>query len=99
MSEFKGTPGPWERDKFGNVVHGQKDGYGHKENVRLSGVTLSGRVTPEYEANTKLVAAAPEMLRTLKSVKDEIGHFLMHQNPELLSEIDFAIAKALGESK
>ena len=66
MEGFKGTPGPWGLDQFGNVVHGPVDGWGRKEKVRVSGVALPGRVTPEYEANTHLVVAAPELLEALQ---------------------------------
>lgn len=94
MSEFKGTEGSWIVKKgsvSGFVVESDS-----APKVRKNVASCGGQ---RREENARLIAAAPEMLRTLKSVKDEIGQFLMHQNPELLSEIDFAIAKALGESK
>lgn len=68
MEEFRGTPGPWSLDQFDNVVHGQPDNWGRKENVRVSGVTLPGLTTEEYLANTQLVAAAPELFEALRSL-------------------------------
>lgn len=67
MAQFKGTPGPWSLDEFDAVVHGEEPlhGWGRKETVRVSGVALPGRVTEEYAANTRLVAAAPELLEAL----------------------------------
>jgi len=97
MSGFKGTPGPWERDQFGNVIHGPIDGWGRKESVRVSGVALPGRVTPEYEANTQLVAAAPELLEALQEL------LFLYEHDEGCREITeykrakTAIAKALGQ--
>ncbi len=93
MSEFKGTPGPWSQDEYGNVVHGAKDGFGRMEKVRVSGVALPNRVTQEYAANTRLVAAAPELLEALQDAlhaHDKHGEYV---------EWDFAreaIQKALG---
>ncbi|ELY2854102.1 hypothetical protein SMC92_001114 [Cronobacter dublinensis] len=70
MKEFKGTPGPWSLDEFDNVVHGEAPSHGwvRKETVRVSGVALPGRVTEEYAANTRLVAAAPDLLVALQEM-------------------------------
>ncbi len=101
---FKGTPGPWERDQFGNVIHGPIDGWGRKESVRVSGVALPGRVTPEYEANTQLVAAAPELLEACLRMRNQLyaaGYEAeagsMHPTKCLLAQVEAAIAKALGQ--
>lgn len=101
MAQFKGTPGPWSLDEFDNVVHGEEPlhGWGRKETVRVSGVALPGRVTEEYAANTRLVAAAPELLEALTVTLDEIGHWLSQQKPELRQKLVSAIAKATGETK
>lgn len=102
MEYFKGTPGPWSLDEYCNVVHGEKDGYGRKQNVRVSGVALPGRVTEEYAANTQLVSAAPELLEALQEFMAEssgkpksCGHDF-----ECICRFDkarAAIAKALGK--
>ena len=92
MEEFKGTRGPWELDQFGNVVHGPVDGWSRKEKVRVSGVALPGRVTPEYEANTHLVAAAPELLEALQAVVA-----LADRATDEFDMARAAIKKALGQ--
>lgn len=101
MAQFKGTPGPWSLDEFDAVVHGEEPlhGWGRKETVRVSGVALPGRVTEEYAANTRLVAAAPELLEALTVTLDEIGHWLSQQKPELRQKLVSAINKATGETK
>lgn len=68
MENFMGSPGPWEMDEFENIVHGKIDGWGRKNTVRVSGVSLPGRVTNEYRANSKLVMAAPELLEALQAI-------------------------------
>lgn len=111
MEEFKGTPGPWSLDEYCNVVHGEKDGYGRKQNVRVSGVTLPGRVTEEYAANTQLVSAAPELLEALQDMVSRIEYYAnldISDKPSIedwaytynSSDMDAAraaIAKALGK--
>lgn len=92
MEEFKGTPGPWYQDQFGNVTHGER-----KEKVRVSGVALPGRVTEEYAANTNLVTAAPELLEELIET-----HSALCFTPDYLGSLRYeknkaAIAKALGK--
>ncbi|MDH1171411.1 hypothetical protein [Pantoea agglomerans] len=98
MSNFKGTPGPWERDQFGNVVHGPIDGWGRKEKVRVSGVTLPGRVTPEYEANTQLIAASPDLLEAIQACEKILSEIPL--TVDLVEDLLFArsaIARALGQ--
>lgn len=75
MSEFKGTPGPWEIDRHGTIVHGSKNGFGRKETVMVRGVALPGRTTPEYAANSNLVATAPELLEALMSMVSRIEYY------------------------
>lgn len=99
MEEFKGTPGPWSLDEYCNVVHGEKDGYGRKQNVRVSGVALPGRVTEEYAANTQLVAAAPELLEALQSLVHADTHGIKNCTAQTsaIEKARAAIAKALGK--
>lgn len=88
MNEIKHTPGPWEINKYGEVVAA-----GHT--LRLTGVAISSK--DDAEANTKLIAAAPEMLELLKQVQHiEIGynctgdeHVLVYDLiPELINKIE-----------
>ncbi len=107
MAQFKGTPGPWSLDEFDSVVHGEEPlhGWGRKETVRVSGVALPGRVTEEYAANTRLVAAAPELLEALQNLivsydnfRERTGRDGDPENP-LMIDARAAIAKATGETK
>lgn len=108
MTQFKGTPGPWSLDEFDNIVHGEEPlrGWGRKETVRVSGVALPGRVTEEYAANTRLVAAAPELLEALWELVNEYESIVTHEFGSSALDVDpnyirakAAIAKATGETK
>lgn len=90
MKKFKGTPGPWEQDRFDNIVHGEEDTWGNKNTVRVSGVALPGQVTAEYAANGKLVTAAPELLDSLT-----MGQTM--QTPEFLHWIADRLVYVHGE--
>lgn len=92
--EFKHTPGPWGLDEFGSIVHGDNDGYGRKESVRVSGVMLPGRVTEEYAANTRLVSAAPELLDALQDALHAYDKHGEDPNWDFAREV---IAKATGQ--
>ncbi|MDU4001401.1 hypothetical protein [Pluralibacter gergoviae] len=97
MEKFMGTPGPWEMDEFETIVHGQMDNWGRKNTVRVSGVSLPGRVTGEDRANSKLVTAAPELLEALQEL------VLLYEHDEGCRELTeykrakAAINKALGK--
>ncbi|EOL9006610.1 hypothetical protein ACOZ3Q_000621 [Cronobacter sakazakii] len=105
MKEFKGTPGPWSLDEFDNVVHGEAPSHGwvRKETVRVSGVALPGRVTEEYAANTRLVAAAPDLLVALQEMTAIVKKNSYPQPDKPSSNYTRAewaesiISKALGE--
>jgi hypothetical protein len=62
--QFKGTPGPWKIGKYpdNDVVFGP-DGHGV---AWIEDTTASG----EEEANTRLIAAAPEQLEALQKTND-----------------------------
>lgn len=104
MKEFKGTPGPWRLDEFDAVVHGEEPSHGwdRKETVRVSGVALPGRVTEEYAANTRLVAASPDLLSALQHLvevyDDPTGkQWTTTSKKAAIAEARAAIDKALGE--
>lgn len=98
MKRFEGTPGPWVLDEFDNVVHGNVDGWGRKDSVRVSGVALPGRVTEEYAANTRLVSAAPDLLEALQEMLNKAYKQNWNdQYPDEVSKAQAAISKALGE--
>lgn len=99
MKEFKGTPGPWSMDEYGNIVSGEKNGWGRAELVRVSGVALPGRVTEEYAANSTLVTAAPELLEALQSLNNAIDYGTSMDVVQAQEVAQDVIAKALGETK
>ncbi|QHJ83882.1 MAG: hypothetical protein [Caudoviricetes sp.] len=91
MKEFKGTEYPWV------VVTGKSAGF----QVVSESAPKTRRVVASCggvrrELNGNLIASAPEILEVLQKISHEVGFFLMHQNPELMSEIDLAINKSLG---
>lgn len=103
MSEFKGTPGPWE------IKPEEVD----KHYIRIRGTRLGGRykvanvLTPFYEgvhereaketrANAQLIASAPELLEVLQFIIDDCSRMI----PKCAEDkARAAIAKALGETK
>ncbi|HEJ3436103.1 TPA: hypothetical protein SL386_001658 [Pseudomonas aeruginosa] len=106
----KHTPGPWGQDKWGSL---QTEG---GQDVLLRGITTisagSDERIAEAEANTRLIAAAPELLEACQSfsrlhgrlwdvVEPSGSGFL---SPESVKEYDAihelmttAIAKATGQ--
>lgn len=90
MKEFKGTPGPWSTN--GNSVFND-DGY---DIVHLTYGEYTG--IKEDEANTSLIAAAPNLLEALQSA---IYHVREQAKSDahaagVLNACNAAIAKALG---
>ncbi|MBH9442481.1 hypothetical protein ACTMQP_12600 [Pseudomonas aeruginosa] len=92
----KHTPGPWGQDKWGSL---QTEG---GQDVLLRGITTisagSDERIAEAEANTRLIAAAPELLEALRAcvsrITDEVA------DAEFLDEVEqarAAIAKATGQ--
>lgn len=93
MNEFKGTPGPWNKNKYGEVVDAEG------EIIHLRGVALSNR--EDTKANTDLVIAAPELLEALQ-LCEEFMSLLPSTGFDGLARIEgarAAINKALGETK
>lgn len=84
MSEFKGTPGQWHVDKFGDVYSANGD-------FCIAG--CRGVIDVEADKNNAmLIAAAPELLEALQAV--------VRVADRATDEFDMAraaIAKALGQ--
>lgn len=57
----KFTPGPWSRDKYGSLL----DANGHNVEFRSVTICCAGSGVPEAEANTDLIAVAPDLLVAL----------------------------------
>ena len=90
----KHTPGPWETLTFSN----------HELQTDFAMVKIGSRAhmvgcSEEDKANARLIAAAPELLEALKTLRDALdpddwmGELTMHDF------IDLAIAKAANNAK
>lgn len=84
----KHTPGPWFVDgmdikSFSDPAH-----------IRLAGVH-GGRPRDEREANASLIAAAPELLKTLRHVEGALLDITCERT-SILKGVRAAIAKAGG---
>ncbi|TCW00440.1 hypothetical protein [Biostraticola tofi] len=62
MSEFKGTPGPWEN------VGGWVDSKGKDSKIICAIASVSTQEEGIQEANARLIAAAPELLEALQDM-------------------------------
>ena len=98
MSEEKFTKGQWEVDKT----------YSTWLSVSVGGVSLCEvdsdqfdfeiSPTDEQQANADLIAAAPEMYRTLGSVVKKMRKLYPHKENDLkIAEIVDLLAKSRGE--
>jgi len=96
MSEFKGTPGPWSRDGYE---------FFNSDGANIFDLTYGSHTgINEDEANTNLIAAAPELLETCLRIQ---AHFRQagveskagSLNPieDSAAQIDAVILKALGQ--
>lgn len=99
MSEFKGTPGPWETDR-NNVHSGQIATIHHC--VGNDWVEIWSTDWPDteekQEANAMLISAAPELLEALISARKELESYEQERTGEEYNNpaINAAINKALG---
>lgn len=96
----KHTPGPWKVHPYRNVSVGPYNKgidvgpYGRAV-ARVIGAFEEQHAGPEAEANARLIAAAPEMLRVLKVVEsfmDAVGPAYRDD----LQQVRDVIAKAEG---
>lgn len=97
MSEAKHTKGPWLRDQYGQIKAGN-------QTIRVNGVSLPCGGKPddfkEVEANSNLIAAAPELLEACVEMLTEMMVWEDHQGTHPAAiKARAAIAKATGEQK
>lgn len=98
MSEFKGTPGPWEVDR--NDVHaGRIATIFHCVNNDWVEVWSPNWPDTEekQEANANLIAAAPELLEALQSIIDLQTRGYVVLGDKYSNMALTAINKALGK--
>jgi len=94
MVAMKHTPGPW---KIVDSIYNPEAPEIHGNGIRVCNMTHGAHgQTPEGKANTKLIAAAPDMLKALLGV-------ISHNNglkeeyqisPSLIDQVKQAINKA-----
>jgi len=87
MSETKHTPGPWEAssvylDNEPNRYYVHQAGWGGR-NVADCGLAVGGEWDVN-EANARLIASAPDLLKALQSFVDDVEAAYPH--PEDLAE-------------
>lgn len=102
MTQFKGTPGPWLRDR-----HGQRRGAnGESVIVWDAGIGWGAR-TEVSEANARLIAAAPALLEALQDCvawivdlaeSGDTGFWDAEKAPEVIKS-RAAIRQATGEGE
>jgi hypothetical protein len=107
MSEFKGTPGPWER---GGGENGGGELLVYCNNSLGSAICDATSHYSVFDkrtriANLDLIAAAPELLEALRRLKTEVilsdvdmDYIESHFRPHLDRASD-AIKKALGNAE
>lgn len=88
------TKGPWRRDKYGSLV----DSSGEQVMLRGTATLCSGSDArmAEAEANSDLIAAAPELFEALEMASQSAG--FQYMTPETRDAISAALSKARGES-
>lgn len=85
----KHTPGPWGRDRYGDVV----DGRG--QTIRVFGLSLTS--SDEAKANSCLIAAAPDLLEAAQAFVAWSDASGLHASPDSpIGRARAAIAKATG---
>ena len=96
MKEFKGTQGEWEVDGIANdfsegVYTSDIDG-----DIICFAPENFGPSMVKWEANAKLIASAPDMLKALITARFDLKSLGAKENAPMINSIDKAINKALG---
>lgn len=104
MSDFKGTPGPWFVDRNGIEARWNIDNE-DGDSVAITNQLVGDRDWEIRDANTALIAAAPELLESLQELfadykqlvdSGDAGFWNM-EDTEVGRKSLAAIAKALGK--
>ena len=87
----KHTPGPWNR------IKGDRNVYSASGTVcKTPAIIGGGSAAANWEANARLIAAAPDLLEALESIISDI--IPEDQSNLLWAEARAAIARARGEA-
>lgn len=99
MSKAKHTPWPW-KDLGGGDIGAPFDA----TDDWVVAMACDGIPDGQYEANTRLIAAAPDLLEALEKLvsyddmaEDDEGNLMVHY-ADMVNSARAAIAKARGES-
>ena len=103
------TPGPWKKSErlngpwwhvsSGHSIDGQECGSGRQAIACVHGESKRGAkaYAEMFEANARLIAAAPELLEALKACDEAMSYMSEYDIPITLPDmVKAAIAKAIG---
>lgn len=95
---MKHTPGPWQLDSVVTTIKAGDRIVANTEPLQaVFGTGLRECTEEEKVANARLIAAAPEMLETLKQVAKLVSYFpSTDQGIEAIGSLHTAITKATG---
>jgi hypothetical protein len=100
VSEFKGTPGPWEADYGGTLGHIKSIGphpRGFTPTVARYDVDTPSVTDGEKIANAKLIAAAPDLLEACQIAREWFNAncaMTARESKFTVGSLDTAIRKA-----
>lgn len=93
------TPGPWRYkpgDKYAHVVGGNPE-------IGIADCAQDRPDSPEWQANARLIAAAPQLLEALRDMKAKLEHAALRNDRQYIRDMidacDAAIAAATGEPR
>jgi hypothetical protein len=91
------TPGPWAHDGYGNITGMENDPeIGCVGKVGVASIYLR-TAAYRYEANARLIAAAPDLLSVLKELQESAAYWSEYDVPlGIVERINAAVAKAEG---
>ena len=91
------TPGPWTVAT--RIAHDDSRLFAELNAARSDASVIIEAADPDEEqANARLIAAAPELLRALEFAKSEMHFHPATRNSEALEFVRAAIAKATGSN-
>ena len=91
--KFKGTKGKWHQDKWRHIISEDN------KPVLFEGVTIPMMSDDETKENTKLIAAAPDLLDALIRCKQVLAEYNSDKSINAHYIASKAIEKALGSKQ
>ena len=96
MEKQEHTPGPWRISPAGGLI---QPANGSPLNCICRGFGRDEEPFPNWEANSRLIAAAPELLDALQGALPVVKHFVKNHDFMLIEQMEAAIAKATGQTE